>query len=133
MALTPEQLAVAGTEHSHQTAYFASMVPYWHDNPDLRWVHAIPNGGDRNTAVAGRLKAEGVKAGVWDVFIPVAKGPYHGCYIEFKKPKRRKEHHGGLTDEQWAFGIEMHRRNYLTVVCYTWEEALAATLAYLRS
>ena len=35
--------------------------------PDLDLLHAIPNGGHRNKATAGRLKAEGVKRGVPDI------------------------------------------------------------------
>lgn len=131
MALTPEQLAASGTEHGHQTAYFAALVPLWASFPQARWIHAIPNGGERDVIVAGRLKAEGVRQGVWDVCIPVACGPYHGGYLEFKKPSRRKEERGGLTESQWAFGMAMHDGGYFTAVVYTWEEALLATERYL--
>lgn len=36
-------------------------------------VFAIPNGGSRNKAEAAKLKAEGVSAGVPDLFIPIPK------------------------------------------------------------
>ena len=38
--------------------------------PCLKWLHHIPNGGLRNRVVAGKLKAEGVRAGVSDYFLP---------------------------------------------------------------
>ena len=41
--------------------------------PDIDLLHAIPNGGHRNKATAGQLKAEGVKRGVPDIFLPVPK------------------------------------------------------------
>lgn len=45
---------------------------------------AIPNGGYRTKAEAAKLKAEGVSAGVPDLCIPVARGPYHALFIEMK-------------------------------------------------
>ena len=130
--LTPEQLAAPGSEHAHQTAFFAclnsELVPRW---PVLRFTHAVPNGGDRDLIVAGRLKAEGVKGGVWDVFAPVAIGAWHGLYIEFKKPTRRKAHRGGLSDEQWAYGLHVHSQGYATFVAYTWIEARDALIRYV--
>ena len=52
---------------------------------DIRKVcyWAVPNGGNRNKREAGRLKAEGVKAGVPDLTI-VYDGLYYG--LEVKKP-----------------------------------------------
>jgi hypothetical protein len=133
MALSPAELASSGTEHAHQRAFFAALPPYWHDFPQLRWCHAIPNGGDREASVAGRLKAEGVKAGVWDVFLPYPCGKWHGLYIEFKKPARVRERRKGLSELQWAFGMYCHEAGYATALVFTWEQALAECLAYLRS
>ena len=47
--------------------------------PDTR-IFAIPNGGGRSMAQGASLKAEGVTAGVPDIFIPAWL-----CWIEFKK------------------------------------------------
>ena len=84
--MTPQQLAKPGTEHAHQVALFCWAASMLAIHPELRWMYAIPNGGDRNPIVAARLKAEGVKSGVSDICIPVAKHGYHGFYIELKKP-----------------------------------------------
>lgn len=133
MALTPEQLASNGSEHAHQTAFFASLPPLWQEFPELRWIFAIPNGGDRNMAVAANMKAEGVRAGVWDVFLPAARKNMHGLFLEFKKPIRKKEKNGGLSDQQFQFGFHVNQLGYATKVVYTWEQAIDATLAYLRA
>jgi hypothetical protein len=52
---------------------------------DIRKVcyWAVPNGGNRSKSEAGRLKAEGVKAGVPDITV-VHDGMYYG--LEVKKP-----------------------------------------------
>lgn len=52
--------------------------------PALARLYAIPNGGGRSKAQAGMLKAEGVRKGVFDLCLPVARGGWHGLYIEMK-------------------------------------------------
>jgi len=88
-------------------------------------AYAIPNGGHRHYAVAKKLKAEGVKAGIPDYHIPVPRGKFHGMYIEFKvnnnKPtKIQKEKIKRLKEE-----------GYCVHVCYCLEEAIDATNMYL--
>jgi len=45
-----------------------------------------------------RIKAEGVKAGVPDIFLPVSVGIWSGLFVEMKRTKG-----GRLTDEQRDF------------------------------
>ena len=74
------------SEHHEQCALFTWLRLQW---PELdRVSFAIPNGGHRHKAVAGKLKAEGVKAGVPDVFIahPTKTG-HAGLFIEMKTAK----------------------------------------------
>lgn len=47
-------------------------------------VFAIPNGGFRPKATAARLRDEGVRAGVPDLFVPLARHNRHGLFIEMK-------------------------------------------------
>ncbi|NRA27461.1 MAG: VRR-NUC domain-containing protein [Opitutales bacterium] len=54
--------------------------------PQLALWYAIPNGGQRNKVVASKLKAEGAKAGVPDLHLPVARGGCHSLYVETKLP-----------------------------------------------
>lgn len=54
--------------------------------PELLWMHAIPNGSKRDSREAMRLKSEGVKAGILDLHLPVARGGYHGAMLELKRP-----------------------------------------------
>ena len=55
--------------------------------PELGLLYAIPNGGKRAMKTAIALKAQGVKSGVPDMCLPVARGGYHGLYIELKRQK----------------------------------------------
>ena len=41
--------------------------------PVLRWIHHVPNGGYRHPAIAVKMKLQGVRAGVCDCFLPVAR------------------------------------------------------------
>jgi hypothetical protein len=70
-------------EHELQKAYFG----WARLHPEARRAYAIPNGGQRNVAVAAKLKAEGVRPGVLDVHLPLARGGAHGLWIEHKAGK----------------------------------------------
>lgn len=133
--MTPLQLAAAGTEQALQKAAFARFTEIAKERPELRadleWVHAVPNGGERNAIVGNNLKLSGSKKGVWDVFVPASCGKWHGLYVELKTPKHRNEAKKGLSDHQIAFGTYAHSRGYLTKVAHDWTELVDHVIAYL--
>lgn len=132
--ITPEQLAKPNTESAHQQALFCHFAIERHKHKRwlfTEWMHHIPNGGEREKSVAATLKAEGVKAGVWDIFLPVACRGYHGLYIEMKKPGRQLDENGGLSDAQIKFQAHLKATRYYNVVCYSWEDAVAVVEWYL--
>jgi hypothetical protein len=51
----------------------------------------FPNGSLRNIIVAKKLKAEGVKAGVADLFLMIPNKIFHGLFIEVKTPVGRQQ------------------------------------------
>lgn len=115
------------SEHDEQAALFQWAALNEGDYPELELLHAIPNGGKRSKLTAIKLKAEGVKAGVADVFLPVSRGGMHGLYIEMKYGRNR------LTQEQARFLSAVTLQGYLTAVCYNWQEAAAVITGYLES
>ncbi len=114
--LTPERIAAAGTEHANQSALFAWIATQakW---PLLNLAFSIPNGGLRNKATAARLKAEGVKAGVPDIFLPLARGQYHGLFIEMKVGR------GRANTAQARMLVTLMEQSYCGRTCWGWEEA----------
>jgi len=53
----------------------------------LGTIFAVPNGGYRSKATGGRMKSEGLKAGVRDIFVPIQMGQLCGMWIEMKAGK----------------------------------------------
>lgn len=99
--------------------------------PELRLLFAVPNGAylgaDRKTAaiVMSKLKAVGLKPGVPDLILPVARGAWHGLAIEMKRRGEKP------TPEQDAWHVALTRQGWWCVVCYDCEQAMAVLLEYL--
>lgn len=73
-----------------------------------------PNGGKRHPSVANKLKRQGVKAGVPDIFVMMPKGDYHGLMIEFKaSPPAKTE----VSDKQKEWLSRLENQGYLATVC----------------
>lgn len=121
-------LSVAPLEHDEQAALFAWADTAQGEHPELAMLFAIPNGGARHPAVAAQLKAEGVKAGVPDVFLACARGRWHGLFVELKRADR--SNHATSAQRAW---MEMLRRyGFSAVVVYGAQEAQQAIMAYLE-
>lgn len=109
--------------------------------PQLKWLHAIHNQGHGDAIRGAKAKAEGVKAGIWDIFLPVTtinryvddtkNHPlgyilaYCGLYIEMKVGKNT------LTTEQSEFGQYAIQQGYKTVVCWDWRDGRDYIIEYL--
>ena len=113
------------TEAMHQERLMLWAAVHERDYPELKLLHHIPNGGKRNEKEAAHLKRQGVKAGVPDLCLPVARGGYHGLYIELKLQSNKP------TEKQLAFINELNKQGYKAVVCYGWETAQETIENYL--
>ncbi|MBR5342575.1 MAG: VRR-NUC domain-containing protein [Oscillospiraceae bacterium] len=94
--------------------------------PEIALLFHIPNGGGRSKAEAGRFKAEGVKAGVPDLFLPVPRGEYHGLFIELKRQAG-----GRVSAEQKEWIEKLRDQGYRVEVCRGWEAAAELLREYL--
>lgn len=95
--------------------------------PVLRKMYHIPNGGKRGKAEAARFKTGGVKKGVPDIHLPVARGGYHSLYIELKRIKG-----GRLEPEQRTWIADLQEEGNCVEVCKGWDAAVIVIIDYLE-
>lgn len=121
-------------EHNIQAACVRWFNLQW---PQYRGLlFAVPNGGARSKATAGKLKAEGVVAGVSDLILLVPKRSsdnplilaptYCGLCIEMKTTKGRQ------SPMQWAWQRKVEEHGYRYAVCRSLDEFMAVVNGYLR-
>lgn len=161
--MTPDQLAKSGTEHGEQRALFAWLKvaqrhgfdtawrwaesgdmtvfqssPYAVSNveqvPELKWIFAVPNGGQRDKITAAKLKHEGVKPGVPDTFFPLPCAEYAGLFIEMKRSgdKATKRRAGSTSDVQDEWIAYLRSVRYACSVCFDWRSAARDIQSYVE-
>ena len=96
--------------------------------PGVELLFHIPNGELRDKATAVRLKAQGVSAGVPDLCLPVARGGYHGLWLELK----RADHSNHPSALQHAWMARLECEGYRVHVCYGAAAAIDAIEKYLE-
>lgn len=116
-----------GSEHAEQAAFIAMCALHQAQHPALALLYAVPNGARTSISVARRLKAEGLRAGVLDMHLPVARGAHIGLWIEFKYGKNTPS-----SEQEWWMDA-LTEQGHHCVVCYSAEAALAEVLAYLET
>ena len=123
-------------EHNLQCAC-VKWFAYQH--PELQGLlFAIPNGGARSKATAGKLKAEGVVAGVADLILLVPgfiiselKDGYlakecHALCIEMKTKTGRQ------SPEQKAWQLKVEQYGYKYAVCRSLDDFINTIENYLK-
>lgn len=88
--------------------------------------YAIPNGGFRLDREAVSLKRQGVAAGVPDICVPVARGKFHGLYVEIKSE------HGKLSERQIEWCDLLRQLDYHVLVGYGLDECIGQTERYFE-
>ncbi|MGH8346856.1 MAG: VRR-NUC domain-containing protein [Pseudomonas sp.] len=92
-------------------------------------IYHVPNGGHRVKAVAAKLKAQGVKAGIPDLVLTMARGGYFGLYIEFKATPPND---AAISASQHERIRKLNEQGYLAAVCRGHFDAMEQIRAYLR-
>lgn len=115
----------------YQESIIQKGVIRWRDSvknysfPEVRWLHAIPNGGQRKGAV-GILVGEGMLRGVHDLFLPWPSAGFHGMYLETKKPG------GQLSEEQLEFHHYVLGAGYHSIIYDDWAVGVGNVVMYLE-
>ncbi|WP_211440969.1 VRR-NUC domain-containing protein [Collimonas humicola] len=127
--LKPVSLAApAPYEHDIQAAFIRLCRLAEKTNlPLLQLGFAVPNAAKRSKAVAARMLAEGMRAGVPDYMLPVPCGAFVGLAIEFKRPKT-----GRTTEAQDDYIDKLTSVGWLVVVCTCPLAAFRTVQDYLR-
>ena len=113
------------SEHDEQTAVIDWCKCQERQHPELALIFAVPNVGTGSAVRGAKMKAEGLKAGVPDLCMPVARGQYHGLFIEMKFGKNIP------TDSQQWWLTQLTEQGYFVIVCWSADEAIAVIENYL--
>ena len=104
-----------------------SIMRYWElaYGKYERLLFAIPNGGRRDAVTGAKLKAEGVRTGVADLFLAMPSsledGIAHGTFIEVKTAR------GRCTPAQRAFGQRVVEQGYLYLIVRSMDDFILMT------
>lgn len=113
------------SEHNEQVALMQWASLYCSRVPELGLLYAVPNGGHRHPAVAAKMKAEGQRAGVPDLCLPIARRHYHGMYIELKAAGGRPT----AAQQEWLNALRA--QGYWADICVGWQAAAREICHYL--
>lgn len=104
------------TEHAEQVTFVREFERLY---PGVR-IFAIPNGGLRAKATAVKLKQEGVRKGVPDLYVPE-----WNLWIEMKRVKG-----GGLSPEQKDWIEYLEAIGHTVIVGKGWQHAMEQVEAF---
>lgn len=118
---------MALSEAQHQANVFKwskqpSIRARW---PELSLLFHIKNEEGSGARAVAIDKSMGVKKGVPDLCLPVARGRYHGLYIEMKTEK------GRTTAAQDWWGEHLLAQGYMWEACHGWQGAVQVLEWYL--
>lgn len=86
------------------------VVATWLEKNNILFYH-IPNGGARSLQEGVKFKRMGVKPGIPDICVPMARKGYHGLYGELKRKT------GGVLSDNQAYWLDtLKRQGYYVFV-----------------
>lgn len=122
-------------EHILQSQVIAWCFANRFNLPGIELIFAIPNSQkliarlpnkQHKFAYLNFMKAEGMKTGVPDLFLPVPRKHLHGMFIEMKAGKNKP------SDDQTTWLADLALNNYKVVVCNSFESAQREIIEYMN-
>jgi len=120
------------TEDEHQEKIFDWASEHLQMYPELELLYANMNGVRRSKRYTAKLKRRGMKAGIPDMLLPVARHGYHGLYIELKRPKTKEHNKGYTSKDQRRWIASLKKQGYAVFVCYGHAESISILVHYLE-
>ena len=110
-----QQAVMTWWQHAHAGLYCPEAL-----------LFAIPNGGARHIITAVRMKREGVRAGVPDLFLAAPNKTSYGLFLEMKAGKA-----GRVSPAQDEMQKILSAHGYAVAVCRSFDEAKTTIEEYL--
>lgn len=144
----PESACKSGRESGEQSALFlwCALPETRKAYPDAIKLYANNNNAGKGDAIRGaQAKQQGVREGVADTTLPVARHGMHALYLELKinpnhpankrvsakTGKELKSKQGELSEPQERFRDQVRADGYGYAVAEGWEEARDIIIRYL--
>lgn len=121
------------TEHQEQCAVFEWAALNESKYPGLDMLFATMNGawlagrGKQTYALVAKYKAAGLRKGVLDIYLDVARQGYHGLRIEMKRIGKRNK--PNEDQERWL--NRLAEQGYFACVCWGADQAIEVLKWYL--
>jgi VRR-NUC domain len=121
-------------EHLHQSSLIewadATRLPDWYRSADVEFIGdvllAVPMGHIRSLSAGARIRAEGGRAGVPDLFLMISTEEGAALAIEMKSPS------GRMAPEQERWRRRLSQQGYAHAICRSVDEGMFAIKRHLR-
>lgn len=114
------------SEHDQQAALIAWADLIAKHHPELGLLFAIPNAGKRPGLQGQWMREEGLRAGMPDLLLPVARQDFHGFFLELKDGDNRPSSAQQQRIEQ------LRAQGFRVEVYWSWPPAARALCEYLK-
>lgn len=115
------------TEHQEQAALMAWAALAVRQCPELELLFAVPNAGKRTPRQGTRMRQEGLKRGVPDLHLPVARNGAAGLWIEMKRGAAKP------TAEQLRWHGLLRAQGHRVEICRSAQEGILLLREYLSA
>lgn len=123
--MTVKLLENPTSEAQHQRNVIVWSQIHRAEYPELALLFHIPNGGTRDEIEAKHLQSQGVRRGVPDLCLPVARRGYHSLWLEMKTLC------GRVSDAQGWWKDKLTEQGACAVIAYGWKAAVRTLEWYL--
>lgn len=116
------------SESEEQKKLLRFCMAELHNYPELEMLYHVPNEGKRSISSGKLLKSEGLRKGVPDLCLPVARSGFHGLYIELKRIDG-----GRVSADQKNWIDKLQKQGYAAFICHGWKNAWSIIKLYLNN